>query len=105
MRKVCANKNSLKTLCEMRNILLSSDVLLFISAQLLMSANFSSILYLTHLKHCNQINEKSVTNLKVKKKLAKNGNVSGKCRQYKKPSENKNSLETLELVLLSKELV
>ena len=46
-----------------------------------------------------------MTNLKVKKKLAKNGNVSGKCRQYKKPSENKNSLETLELVLLSKELV
>lgn len=105
MRKVCANKNSLKTLCEMRNILLSSDVLLFISAQLLMSANFSSIFYLTHLKHCNQINEKSVTNLKVKMKLATNRNVSAKYKQYKKLSENKSSLETLELVLLSKELV
>ena len=56
MRKVRAKKNWRKTLCDMRNTLLSSDVLLFISAQLLMRAHFSRIFGLIHLKQCNQIN-------------------------------------------------
>ena len=106
MRKVCANKRSRKTLCYMRNILLSSDVLLFISPQFLMSANFSRIFSLIHLKHFKGKIEKPGTKLKLKKKLATNVKVSAKGKQYKKPSENKSSLQTLQLVLLfSKELL
>ena len=41
MRKVCANENWSKILCDVGNVLLSSDVLLFSSAQLLMRAHFS----------------------------------------------------------------
>ena len=100
MRKVCANKNWRKTLCDMRNVLLSSNVLLFIYAQLLMRAHFSRIFSLIHLKQCNQINEKSVANLKVKKKLATNVKVSAKGKQYKKPFENKNSRETFRCVII-----
>ena len=100
MRKVLAKKNWRKTLCDMRNTLLSSDVLLFISAQLLMRAHFSRIFGLIHLKQCNQINQKSVANSKVKKKLATNVKVSAKGKQYKKPFQNKSSRETMQVVLL-----
>ena len=65
-----------------------------------MRAHFSRIFSLIHLKQCNQINEKSVANLKVKKKLATNVKVSAKGKQYKKPFENKNSREILQVVLL-----